>query len=200
MRDWMMRDGFARRIEDSMFEDIYDKINTKIAQLCHILEMIAALFVLVAVVIALVSLIPHMPQLWENRSGSEAFLDFLEQVFLVVIGVEFLKMLCRPTADNVLETIIFLVARHMIVVTTTTPLDDLISTISIVLLCFVRRYLKEHRIKDMLRAQRALAAAEGRDTRDVEEVLREVNGSGTDAIGALLRLHENKTKQSPEEK
>ena len=76
-----------------------------------------------------------------------------EQVFLVVIGVEFLKMLCRPTADNVLETIIFLVARHMIVVTTTTPLDDLISTISIVLLCFVRRYLKEHRMKDKMREE-----------------------------------------------
>ena len=70
-----------------------------------------------------------------------------------MIGVVFLKMLCRPTADNVLETIIFLVARHMIVVTTTTPLDDLISTISIVLLCFVRRYLKEHRMKDKMREE-----------------------------------------------
>ena len=62
-------------------------------------------------------------------------------------------MLCRPTADNVLETIIFLVARHMIIVTTTTPLDDLISTVSIVMLCFVRRYLKEHRLKDKMREE-----------------------------------------------
>ena len=41
----------------------------------------------------------------------------------------------------------------MIVVTTTTPVDDLISTISIVLLCFVRRYLKEHRLKDKMREE-----------------------------------------------
>ena len=114
-----------------MFDKVYGYVKKWVTELCHILELIAAIFVFIAVVIALIALIPH----------------------LVVIGVEFLKMLCRPTADNVLETIIFLVARHMIVVTTTTPLDDLISTISIVLLCFVRRYLKEHRMKDKMREE-----------------------------------------------
>ena len=110
-----------------MFDKVYGYVKKWVTELCHILELIAAIFVFIAVVIALIALIPH--------------------------GVEFLKMLCRPTADNVLETIIFLVARHMIVVTTTTPLDDLISTISIVLLCFVRRYLKEHRMKDKMREE-----------------------------------------------
>lgn len=136
-----------------MFDKVYDYVKKWVADVCHVLELIAAIFVFIAVVIALISLIPHVGELWENRSTTGAMLEFLEQVFLVVIGVEFLKMLCRPTADNVLETIIFLVARHMIVVTTTTPLDDLISTISIVLLCFVRRYLKEHRMKDKMREE-----------------------------------------------
>lgn len=136
-----------------MFEKVYGYVKKWVADVCHVLELVAAVFVFIAVVIALISLIPHVGELWENRSTAGAMLEFLEQVFLVVIGVEFLKMLCRPTADNVLETIIFLVARHMIVVTTTTPLDDLISTISIVLLCFVRRYLKEHRMKDKMREE-----------------------------------------------
>ena len=136
-----------------MFDKVYGYVKKWVTELCHILELIAAIFVFIAVVIALIALIPHVGELWENRSTAGAMLEFLEQVFLVVIGVEFLKMLCRPTADNVLETIIFLVARHMIVVTTTTPLDDLISTISIVLLCFVRRYLKEHRMKDKMREE-----------------------------------------------
>lgn len=136
-----------------MFDKVYTYVKKWVAEVCHVLELIAAVFVFIAVVIALISLIPHVGELWENRSTAGAMLEFLEQVFLVVIGVEFLKMLCRPTADNVLETIIFLVARHMIVVTTTTPLDDLMSTISIVLLCFVRRYLKEHRMKDKMREE-----------------------------------------------
>ena len=123
-----------------MFDKVYGYVKKWVTELCHILELIAAIFVFIAVVIALIALIPHVGELWENRSTAGAMLEFL-------------KMLCRPTADNVLETIIFLVARHMIVVTTTTPLDDLISTISIVLLCFVRRYLKEHRMKDKMREE-----------------------------------------------
>lgn len=45
-----------------------------------------------------------------------------------------------------METLIFLVARHMII-NSTTPLEDLLSTISIVILCLVRRYLKSTRVK-----------------------------------------------------
>lgn len=136
-----------------MFDKLYGYVKQWVSEICHILELIAAVFVFIAVVIALLALIPHVSELWQNRADTGAMLEFIEQVFVVVIGVEFIKMLCRPTADNVLETIIFLVARHMIVVTTTTPVDDLISTISIVLLCFVRRYLKEHRLKDKMREE-----------------------------------------------
>ena len=132
------------------------------------MELIAAIFVFIAVVIALLALIPHVSELWQNRADTGAMLEFIEQVFVVVIGVEFIKMLCRPTADNVLETIIFLVARHMIVVTTTTPVDDLISTISIVLLCFVRRYLKEHRLKDKMREEDWRRLEEADESRTTE--------------------------------
>lgn len=136
--------------EMHMFEELYEKIKKLVTDISHVLELIAGLFVLIAVVITMASLIPEIPQLAYNHGSTEYFLEFIEQVFLVVIGVEFLKMLCRPNSDNVLETIIFLVARHMIVVTTTTPLDDFISTISIVILCLVRRYLKERRRQDKM--------------------------------------------------
>lgn len=90
-----------------MFDKVYGYVKKWVTELCHILELIAAIFVFIAVVIALIALIPHVGELWENRSTAGAMLEFLEQVFLVVIGVEFLKMLCRPTADNVLETTSF---------------------------------------------------------------------------------------------
>ena len=102
---------------------------------CDTLELIVAVIVAIGVILAMLSLIPELGGL---------LTPFLEQVFTVVIGVEFLKMLCRPNSDNVFETIIFLVARHMIV-NDTSPLEDLLSTVSIVLLCLVRRYLKRDR-------------------------------------------------------
>ena len=151
-----------------MFDKLYGYVKKWVSEICHILELIAAIFVFIAVVISLLALIPHVSELWQNRADTGAMLEFIEQVFVVVIGVEFIKMLCRPTADNVLETIIFLVARHMIVVTTTTPVDDLISTISIVLLCFVRRYLKEHRIKDKMREEDWRRLEEADESRTTE--------------------------------
>ncbi|MCF0131104.1 MAG: hypothetical protein HUJ71_05220 [Pseudobutyrivibrio sp.] len=115
--------------------------------ICHILEYILASFVLIAVIIATISLIPSLKDcVIVSFSGDYViFNHFLEQVFAIVIGVEFLKMLCRPNSDNILETIIFLVARHMIMAGDTTPIDYLVSTVCIVILCFVRRYLKDNR-------------------------------------------------------
>lgn len=132
-----------------MFAKFYDeKIKKWATDLCHVLELLVAVIVLAAVLISLIGLVPSMGELWQNRSGSESFLHFLEEAMIIVIGVEFIKMLCRPTADNVLETIIFLVARHMIVINTTTPQDDFVSTVSIILLCLMRRYLKVSREKE----------------------------------------------------
>ncbi len=59
-----------------------------------------------------------------------AFLLYLDAVFNVVIGIEFMKMLCKPSSANIIEVLIFLIARHMIV-TSTTPLEDLLSVLSI---------------------------------------------------------------------
>ncbi|MCR5144862.1 MAG: hypothetical protein K6B67_06090 [Lachnospiraceae bacterium] len=125
-----------------------DKLKKFVTNLCFVLELIAAIFVFTGIIITLIGLVPTIEQYWFARTEAVAFSDFLENVLAVVIGIEFLKMLCRPNSDNILETIIFVVARHMIINTATTPLDDLISTIAIILLCIMRRYLKIAKEKD----------------------------------------------------
>lgn len=134
-----------------MFSKFYDeKIKKWTTDICHVLELIVAIFVLIGVVMALISLVPTVGDFWQNRYETDSLMHFLERASAIVIGVEFMKMLCRPNADNILETIIFLVARHMIIVTTSTPMEDLISTISIVLLCFMRRYLSVSKKRESL--------------------------------------------------
>lgn len=134
-----------------MFSKFYDeKIKKWTTDICHVLELIVAIFVLIGVVMALISLVPTVGDFWQNRYEADSLMHFLERASAIVIGVEFMKMLCRPNADNILETIIFLVARHMIIVTTSTPMEDLISTISIVLLCFMRRYLSVSKKRESL--------------------------------------------------
>ena len=134
-----------------MFSKFYDeKIKKWTTDICHVLELIVAIFVLIGVVMALISLVPTVGDFWQNRYETDSLMHFLKRASAIVIGVEFMKMLCRPNEDNILETIIFLVARHMIIVTTSTPMEDLISTISIVLLCFMRRYLSVSKKRESL--------------------------------------------------
>ena len=76
------------------------------------------------------------------KSGNTAeSLIFLEDMFSLVVGIEFIKMLCRPSADNVIEVLIFLTARHMIV-GGSSSLDIFLSVLSVALLYGVRYGLR----------------------------------------------------------
>lgn len=132
-------------MKSSTIKDAEKRFKRLTTIICNTLEIVIAAIVIIGILIAISSLFPGLVQLAQNK-GTENFFHFLEQIFTVVIGIEFLKMLCRPNSDNVMETLIFLVARHMII-NSTTPLEDLLSTISIVILCLVRRYLKSTRVK-----------------------------------------------------
>lgn len=110
----------------------------------EILELAAALLVLAGILIAGAGLILNRTHFSELFHDVSYFREYLEQIFTLVIGMEFLQMLCKPNSDNVLETLIFLVARHMII-GETNPYQDFVSVISIALLCILRRYLHNSR-------------------------------------------------------
>lgn len=111
----------------------------------QILEIIMGLFVLAAVVIGALMLIPEFPVLWQAHMKQEVFLEFLEMVLNLVIGIEFLKMLLRPNTDMILEVLVFVIARHM-VVRTTTSVEDFLSVISVGVLLLIQKYLENKKI------------------------------------------------------
>lgn len=144
-----------------------EKLKKFVSNLCYLLELIAAIFVFIGIAISFISLLPAIGEYWSVRADAAAFTEFLEKIMTVIIGVEFLKMLCRPNSDNIIETLIFVVARHMII-NTTTPMEDLISTVSIVLLCIMRRYLKVAKDKEKNHE------LDGKDTIErIKEIVRE---------------------------
>ncbi len=123
------------------------KIKKYIQTVCEALEMLAAGLVLLGIILAMISILKNIPAFKELLEDVTTFRHYLEAIFLIVIGIEFLEMLCRPNSDNILEVLIFLVARHMIV-GETTPYMDFVSVISVGLLCFLRRYLHVSRTKE----------------------------------------------------
>ena len=112
--------------------------------ICHILDLVVAALMVVGLALAVVNIVTDVNLFKGILSSEHAFKEYIERVFTVVIGIEFLEMLCTPTSDSVIQTLIFLVARHMIV-GETTPVQDLISIFSIVLLVILRRWLHASR-------------------------------------------------------
>ena len=112
--------------------------------LCDALELIAAGLMLVGILFSICSLIRNVGLFQQLLTDTSAFRQYLDQIFMLVIGIEFLVMLCKPNSENVIEVLIFLVARHMIV-GDTTPYQDFASVFSVALLCVVRRYLRINR-------------------------------------------------------
>lgn len=122
-----------------------EKIKRIIQRISEGLELGAAGLVLAGILFFAYGLVMKENIFQNLLAEPSSFNHYLELILMLVIGLEFLQMLCRPNADNVIEILIFLVARHMIV-GTTTPLDDFVSVISICILCALRRYL--HNMKE----------------------------------------------------
>lgn len=119
----------------------FKRLKAAVHIICDLLEMIAAALMLVGILFATFSLITNVDIFRQLLSDTSSFRGYMDQIFMLVIGIEFLVMLCRPNSENVIEVLIFLVARHMIV-GETTPYQDFVSVVSVALLCVVRRYLR----------------------------------------------------------
>lgn len=123
------------------------KIKSVSQKICDVLELILAVIVCIAIAITIIRFIPHAASFLHAGATVAAFMEFLEEVFAIVIGVEFLQMLCKPSSENVIEVLIFLVTRHMII-GDTSSLEDLLSIISIALLFLVRSYLRKSKARE----------------------------------------------------
>ena len=68
------------------------------------------------------------------------FTSFLSQALSLVVGVEFVKMLCRHSDQTVVEVLLFATARQM-VVEHLNPTQTLIGIVGITILFAIRKYL-----------------------------------------------------------
>ena len=119
---------------------MWKKIQKVMLRICDVLELLTAVAVGVGIVVAVIALVPEFLHFWENRMETEAFLIFLEEILNVVIGIEFMKMLCKPSSEHIIEGLSFLVARHMIIGTNSSG-EDLLSILGIVILFVLSRFM-----------------------------------------------------------
>lgn len=174
------QDRYIRKRQEQM-EKFKNRFKKDIQRLCETLKMAVAVIVLAGIVMTIFSLLSDFEIFHAMLGDTAEFKPFLEDIFVIVIGIEFLQMLCRPNSDNVMEVLIFLVARHMII-GDTTPMEDFISVISVGLLCVLRRYL--HVTKEKEREKEKSAGGDGADKgKDVREACDIEENAGKNGAG-----------------
>lgn len=118
------------------------KISSVFWNIINFVEILMAIIVFIGVIISIIDSIPMVANIWSQKKGMAGLNQLIESIFSVVIAVEFLKMLLKPTSKTVIEVLVFLIARHMIV-QKTSVVEDLISVISICLLLILQFFLKK---------------------------------------------------------
>jgi len=119
-----------------------DKIRKIIFNICDAMELVLALAVVVGIIIAAIAIVPAIGIYWESKTEAGTFLEFLDVVFTVVIGTEFLKMLCKPNAVNIIEALIFVSARHLIM-QSPDAVDTLLFIIGICILFVFQKFMED---------------------------------------------------------
>lgn len=111
-----------------------------VARMASIIETVVALVVLLAILVAGVRVLLDVQDLFLAPDVDEAFTTFLRSAFNVVIGIEFVKMLAKHSPGSAIEVLLFAIARQM-VVEHTSPVENLVSILAILLIFLIRKYL-----------------------------------------------------------
>ena len=160
-----------------------EKPRKGLSDACEIGEFLMGVIVVIAIVVGILGLGPDFVMFWQNRSVPGAFMDFLEPVSLLVIGVEFSKMLCKPTTANIIEVLIFVISRQMII-EHQGPSEMLTSVFTICLLFLFRRIMLATRPDDVHHhvpnIVKALKLAQTKEFIDAMEKLEETENDEAD--------------------
>ena len=119
---------------------IRKRFNKGIYNVARYTEIMLSIVILIVIALAGIRLIYAITETSIMNMDIEFFTEFLANALSLVVGVEFVKMLCRHTAQTVVEVLMFATARQM-VVEHMAPTQTLIGVIAIAILFAIRKFL-----------------------------------------------------------
>ena len=119
---------------------IRKRFNDGIYNVARYTEIILSIVILVVIALAGLRLIMSISEVSIWDMDISFFTEFLANALSLVVGVEFVKMLCRHSAQTVVEVLMFATARQM-VVEHMAPTQTLIGVIAIAILFAIRKFL-----------------------------------------------------------
>lgn len=119
---------------------IRKRFNDAIYHIARYTEIILSVVILVVIALAGISLIHKITETSIWNMDIDFFTEFLSNALSLVVGVEFIKMLCRHSAQNVVEVLLFATARQMVVEHLETW-QTLVGVAAIAILFAIRKFL-----------------------------------------------------------
>ena len=120
--------------------NIRKHFNTIIYNISRYAERALSMVILLVIALAGFRLIMEVADTSVMSMDTEFFSTFLSQALSLVVGVEFVKMLCQHSAQTVVEVLMFATARQMVVEHLGSS-ETLLGVISIEILFGIRKYL-----------------------------------------------------------
>lgn len=114
--------------------------NEGIYNVARYTEIVLSIVILIVIALAGIRLIYAITETSIMNMDIDFFTQFLANALSLVVGVEFVKMLCRHSAQTVVEVLMFATARQM-VVEHMAPTQTLIGVIAIAILFAIRKFL-----------------------------------------------------------
>lgn len=116
------------------------KLNDIIYAISRYTEIFLSAVMLLVIITLIVPMLYNFIRIPLLDITSEQFTEFLGNALTLLIGVEFVKMLAKHTAENLLEVLMFAIARQM-VVEHLNMVETLIGVIAIAVIFAIRKYL-----------------------------------------------------------
>lgn len=116
------------------------KLNDIIYSISRYTEIALSAIMLAVIIVLIIPMVYNFIKIPVLSVQPGQFTEFLGNILTLLIGVEFVKMLAKHTAENLLEVLLFAISRQMVVEHLNMP-ETLIGIISISLLFGVRKYL-----------------------------------------------------------
>lgn len=115
-------------------------LREQVMKVADMLETVIGILLALCIGILVIYLVWDLKSVVTSNADLEAFNTYLAAAFNLVIGIEFIKMLCKHTPETVIEVLLFAIARQLIVEHTST-IENLVGIVSIAVLFATRKYL-----------------------------------------------------------
>ncbi len=135
-----------KRTEKTMSK-IVSSIKYWLMVVCGVIEACVAVITLAALCVAAVTLVQELTQSSFTAFTAESFKKFLADALVLIIGIEFIKMLIKHTPGAAIEVLLYAIIREMIVYHTNTY-ETCMGVLAIAGLFAVKKFLFVPRFED----------------------------------------------------